>query len=384
MFQLLKDPKIDFMARRQIWLTVSAVLVAASIGLILVRGLNLGVEFTGGTEVGLKFQEAANVEAIRGQLATENIDAQVTTIGDAGDEVLIRVATQEGDTVLDEEMTRRIVAVLRPDSGSGKPDLNVIDRTTIESVLAAAPGLDAAAREAAADAIVSERNDKAIFGSHDDLANLAGLDAGALDHLRGATEVGPLALRQQNYIGPSIGEELKRNSLFAIFGALLGMLAYIWIRFQLGWGLAAVLTLAHDTLVTIGLFIIAGMEMGQPTVAAFLTLVGYSVNDTVVVFDRVRDNMRRKPNMKMLDVINLSINQTLSRTVITSGLTFIAVLAIFLFGGPALRSFSFVLVVGVIVGTYSSIYVASPILLLSQRYIKPKAEPAPAQAKSPA
>jgi preprotein translocase subunit SecF len=186
-----------------------------------------------------------------------------------------------------------------------------------------------------------------------------------LEYLEKQTMVGPFALRSQSYIGPAIGQELMEKALWAIVGSLAGMLVYIWIRFQFQWGLAAVVALTHDTLITLGLFSLFDMEMSLPVVAAFLTLIGYSVNDTVVVFDRIRENTRtRGSTMDFTDLVNLSINRTLSRTIITSGLTWIVVLALFLFGGESLSSFAFVLVVGTVVGTYSSIFIASPILVI--------------------
>jgi preprotein translocase subunit SecF len=157
------------------------------------------------------------------------------------------------------------------------------------------------------------------------------------------------------------------KAMFAILGSLAGMLAYIWIRFQLRWGIAAVLALVHDTIVTLGLFSLFHYEMSLPVIAAFLTLIGYSVNDTVVVFDRVRENVRARTSPTFEETLNLSLNQTLSRTIITSGLTFLCVLALYLFGGPALEPFSFVLTVGIIVGSYSSISVAAPVIVLWSR-----------------
>ena len=176
-------------------------------------------------------------------------------------------------------------------------------------------------------------------------------------------------MRSQSYIGPAIGKELMQKAMFAILGSLIGMLIYIWIRFQLQWGFAAVVALTHDAVITLGLFSLFGKEMSLPVVAAFLTLIGYSVNDTVVVFDRIRENLRNRRGTDLIDIVNLSINQTLSRTIITSGLTWIVVFGLYLFGGEALKPFSFVLSVGVLVGTYSSIYVASPFLVMWQQFI---------------
>jgi preprotein translocase subunit SecF len=176
--------------------------------------------------------------------------------------------------------------------------------------------------------------------------------------------VGPFAVRSQSYIGPAIGGELISKATWAILGSVAGMLIYIWIRFQFQWGLAAVMAIVHDTIVTLGFFSLFQKEMSLPVVAAFLTLIGYSTNDTVVIFDRIRENLRnRKQTDDLPAVINDSINQTLSRTLITSGLTWLTVLALFFFGGEVLNPFSFVLTIGIVVGSYSTIYVASPILV---------------------
>jgi preprotein translocase subunit SecF len=195
-------------------------------------------------------------------------------------------------------------------------------------------------------------------------------------------DIGPLALRSQSFIGPAVGRELIDKAVIAIVGSLVGMLIYIWIRFQLQWGLAAVAALAHDTLITLGLFSVFNQEMSLPVVAAFLTLVGYSVNDTVVVFDRIRENLAGARKASLVETVNLSINQTLSRTIITSGLTWIVVLGLFLFGGAALRPFSFVLTVGVVVGTYSSIFVAAPIVVAWQAFRDKQREAADARTRS--
>jgi len=178
-------------------------------------------------------------------------------------------------------------------------------------------------------------------------------------------------VRSQAYIGPTVGKELVRKALGAVLGSMAGMLVYIWIRFEFQWGLAAVIALVHDTIITLGLFSLFGYEMSLPVVAAFLTLVGYSVNDTVVIFDRIRENLRARGGTvsNLPDLINQSMNQTLSRTILTSLLTWIVCAFLFALGGPALRDFSFVMVVGIIVGTYSSIYIASPFLVVWQEWL---------------
>lgn len=257
----------------------------------------------------------------------------------------------------------------------------MVDATSIESALRNAPGVDGATAKRLAEGIVDLRRDKSLIPSFDALDEVEGMTPGIRDSLQAQSKLGPLALREQSYIGPAIGDELQRQAGIAIFGSLLGMLVYIWIRFELQWGLAAVVALFHDTLVVLALFSIAGKEMSLPVIAAFLTLVGYSVNDTVVVFDRIRENLRKKAGRPLLETVNLSINQTLSRTVITGGTTFLVVTGLLFFGGAALNPFAFVLVAGIVVGTYSSIFVASPFLMLFKGW-SDKRKSAAARAKA--
>ncbi|MBC8385700.1 MAG: protein translocase subunit SecF [Candidatus Cloacimonetes bacterium] len=169
-------------------------------------------------------------------------------------------------------------------------------------------------------------------------------------------------IRLQEEVGPRIGEELGEKALLAIFWALLGIILYIWWRFQFTFGLAAVAALFHDVLITIGIFSILGKEVSLPVVAALLTIIGYSLNDTIVVFDRIREDLKVYRRESYGSVINHSINETLSRTIITSLTTFVVVLSLYIFGGSVIHDFAFALLIGVIVGTYSSIFIASPIL----------------------
>jgi preprotein translocase subunit SecF len=169
-------------------------------------------------------------------------------------------------------------------------------------------------------------------------------------------------------VGPTVGRQLEKKAALATLYSMLGMLVYLWFRFQLIYGVAAVVACFHDTLITVGAFALTSQEISLTVIAAILTLVGYSMNDTIVVFDRIRENLRLSRRESLPDVVNRSINQTLSRTVLTSGLTFLTVLSLFIFGGPVLRGFSFALVVGILIGTYSSIAVAAPMLVAWQQW----------------
>jgi preprotein translocase subunit SecF len=178
----------------------------------------------------------------------------------------------------------------------------------------------------------------------------------------------PFTVRNVQVVGPTVGKQLERQAGLATLYSMLGMLIYLWFRFQLIYGVAAVVACFHDTLITVGFFALTGQEVSLTVIAAILTLVGYSMNDTIVVFDRIRENLRLSRREPLPELVNRSINQTLSRTVLTSGLTFLTVLSLYIFGGPVLKGFSFALVVGILIGTYSSIAVAAPMLVAWQEW----------------
>jgi preprotein translocase subunit SecF len=194
----------------------------------------------------------------------------------------------------------------------------------------------------------------------------------------------PIVTTSVQIVGPTVGKQLEKQAALATLYSLLAMLLYLWFRFELIYGVAAVVAVFHDTLITLGFFAITDQELSLTVIAAILTLVGYSMNDTIVVFDRIRENLRLSRREALSDVVNRSINQTLSRTVLTSGLTFLTVLALFIFGGQVLRGFSFALVVGILIGTYSSIAVAAPMLVAYQdwRASKGKAAVLPAARRT--
>jgi preprotein translocase subunit SecF len=182
-------------------------------------------------------------------------------------------------------------------------------------------------------------------------------------------------------VGPTAGKQLQKQAALATMYSLIGMLIYLWFRFELIYGVAAVVAVFHDTLITVGAFSLTNQEISLTVIAAILTLIGYSMNDTIVVFDRIRENLALSRRESLTDVVNRSINQTLSRTVISSGLTFLTVMSLFLFGGAVLHGFSFALVVGIVIGTYSSIAVAAPMLVAYQDWRKSQGKTANLPAK---
>jgi preprotein translocase subunit SecF len=203
---------------------------------------------------------------------------------------------------------------------------------------------------------------------------------GSVDELKGAVDPAVVASLQDNFfvsdfgirnveiVGPQVGQQLRKQAILATLYSLAGMLVYLAFRFEWIYGVAAVLTVFHDTLITVGAFSLLDREISLTVIAAILTLIGYSNNDTIVVFDRIRENIKLLRRDKLADIVNRSINQTLSRTILTAGLTFLTVLALFLFGGEVLHNFSLALVIGILIGTYSSIAIAAPILVAYQEW----------------
>jgi preprotein translocase subunit SecF len=202
-----------------------------------------------------------------------------------------------------------------------------------------------------------------LIASFDQLSAVPGVTPAVINTLKQECYMAPFAVRGVELVGPKVGADLRERAIWATLAALGGMLVYIAFRFEWIYGVAAVVACFHDTIITIGIFSLLNKEITMTVIAALLTLVGYSMNDTIVIFDRIRENLKLSRREPLEQVINRSVNQTLSRTVMTSGLTFLTVIALFLFGGEVLHGFSLALVVGILIGTYSSVFVASPIVL---------------------
>lgn len=377
--RIVGETKFDFMGIRWMTMGLSILLMIAAVGILMKDGIKRGVEFAGGADVILRYGDPPALENVRSQLIDAGLSgSSVTAFGDSGGaEIVVRVPLpeeEEGQPATSHtDLAMQIVDALRPPEAkamiaSGRLDLNVIDEVTIAEKLVAEAGLDEESAQSAAETIVKTRREGGgLFTDISQVAALPGIDEKVQAFLKDHAFAGPFALRAQEFIEASISKEMRDKAVGAILGALGGMLIYIWIRFQFQWGLAAILALVHDTIITLGAFSLAGLEANLPVVAAFLTLVGYSVNDTIVVFDRIRENLKVRGSGALPELINLSINQNLSRTLITSLTTLLAVVSLFVWGGPVIHPFAFVLMIGVVVGTYSSIYIASPILMIWQR-----------------
>jgi len=285
-----KTTSLDFLGKRKFAALVSAVLIVIAIGSLVTRGLNFGIDFTGGTLIEVGYQAPVELGGVREALAKAGFkDAQVQHFGTSRD-VLVRIAPREGVSSVD--LSTQVLKALQTSS------------------------------EAAAD------------------------------------------MRRVEYVGPQVGGELTEQGGLAMLYALIGILIYVAVRFEYRFAVGSVAALVHDVIITLGVFSVVQMEFDLSVLAAVLAVIGYSLNDTIVVFDRIRENFRKVRKGTPLEVINISLNETLSRTLMTSFTTLVVLFALFIFGGEIIHAFAFALIIGIFVGTYSSIYVASPIALM--------------------
>ena len=337
------------------------------------HGIPLGVDFRGGTLVYVKFSHAPDDKAIRAAMDRAGLhNARIQRYGaPANDEVLIALEEKETSEQALDRGKVQIINALESNAPAGKQDLNNASSLTLTNYLLQKDplhaGTDANQRYTAqAQAIVGYRDKTrgGVLSSFDELKGAA--DPAVIAALPDGFYLSDFGVRNVEIVGPQVGKQLQTQAKLAVLYSLAGMLVYLGLRFEWIYGVAAVVTVFHDTLITVGAFSLANMDISLTVIAAILTLIGYSNNDTIVVFDRIRENIKLMRREKLSDIVNRSINQTLSRTILTAGLTFLTVLALYLFGGEVLHGFSFALVIGILIGTYSSIAIAAPILVAYQ------------------
>lgn len=294
-----KESHINFMGMRKSAFLLSGILIALSLASLAIRGLNFGIDFTGGTLIEVGYPEPAELDTVRGLLDSSDFDNAVVQHFGTTQDVLIRLVPEEG--MNSAEISSRVLQVLQA----------------------------------------------------------------------GGQEV---QMRRVEFVGPQVGDELKEDGGLAMLYALIGILIYVTLRFESRFALGAVAALVHDVTITLGVFSITQMGFDLTVLAALLAVIGYSLNDTIVVFDRVRENFRKLRKDTAVDVVNISLNQTLNRTIMTSFTTLLVLSALYAFGGEIIHGFATALIIGVLIGTYSSIYVASPITLalgISKRDLMP-------------
>ena len=372
--EFFHNPNIDFLGKKWYFLAFSLVFsVAGVLSMLFWHGIPLGIDFRGGTLVEVKFAQTPDTNVIRAAMDRAGLhNARIQRYGPlVNNEVLIDLSLQEtSEQALDQGKTQ-IINALEVNTPEGKQDLNNSSKIAISNYLLEKDplraGTDAKQRyDAVAQAIVNYRDSVkgGVLYSFDELKTAA--DPAAVASLQDSYFLSNFGVRNVNVVGPQVGAQLRRQAFLATAYSLAGMLVYLAFRFEWIYGVAAVVTVFHDTLITVGAFSLTNKEMSLTVIAAILTLIGYSNNDTIVVFDRIRENLKLMRREKLSDIVNRSINQTLSRTILTAGLTFLTVLALYLFGGEVLHGFSFALVIGILIGTYSSIAIAAPILVAYQ------------------
>jgi len=381
--EFFRNPNIDFLGKKWYFLAFSLVFSVAGIfSMLFWHGIPYGVDFRGGTLVYVKFAQAPDDNGIRAAMDRAGLhNARIQSYGSPGsNELLIDVSEQEtSEQALDRSKTQ-IINALESNAPADKQDLNNTGFLTIKNYLMQKDplhlGTDAEQRYTAqAQAIVNYR-DKVKGGVLNSLDELkAAADPAVVASLSDGFFLSNFGVRNVEIVGPQVGAQLRKQALLATAYSLAGMLIYLAFRFEWIYGVAAVVTVFHDTLITVGAFSLLNKEISLTVIAAILTLIGYSNNDTIVVFDRIRENLKLMRREKLSDIVNRSINQTLSRTILTAGLTFLTVLALYLFGGEVLKGFSLALVIGILIGTYSSIAIAAPILVAYQDWRSGRGKP---------
>jgi len=380
--QLFKTPSIRFMKYKYIALAVTAAIVLSGLlNIAVFKGLKLGVDFGEGTLLRIMTKTPSSEGQIRDLLQTIGLGkSQVSKIGNTGQEFQIRAletaptkATDREQIESHEALADRIIAALRGGEGAaekarGLVDLNAIDEKSLTALLESAfpgSGPDAAQR------ILSYRTQTGIITDFKILDGL-GLKPDVQAFLQDKAYLGSLTVLSRETVGPQAGADLRRKAVQATIWSLLGMLVYIALRFKIEYGVSAIFTLAQDVLITMSVYSFTNREINLPIVAGILTIVGFSINDTIVIFDRVRENQKLMRGKPLEDIMNVAINQCLGRTVITSGTVFLTVLALFLFGGEVINDFAFLMLIGTIEGVYSTIYLSCPVVLFWQKWFGSK------------
>jgi preprotein translocase subunit SecF len=390
--EFFRNTNINFLGWKWYFLGFSLIFSAAGIlSMLFWHGVPLGVDFSGGTKVYLTFANPPDQAQLRNMLDKAGLHrATIQAIAGADTKNGVVITLDQKDTGESDQSRgkNQIFDALDTNPQAGKKDLNNSDRVgraTVKAALIVRDPLHATPEEY--DRIVKQILDYrdtvqgGVLRSLDDLKNV--VPGPVVEALKQDYYVSNHGVKGADIVGPQVGDQLRRQAELAVGFSLLGMLVYLWFRFELIYGVAAVVAVFHDTLITVGAFSLTNQEITLTVIAAILTLVGYSMNDTIVVFDRIRENVKLMRRESLSEIVNRSINQTLSRTILTSGLTFLTVLSLYLFGGEVLHGFSFALVVGILIGTYSSIAVAAPMLVAYQegRARRGRGEvPVPAQA----
>lgn len=380
--RIFENTNYDFLGKKALFIGVTLVLTAWGIvDLVRKGGPTYGLDFRGGALIDVRFAHKPPVDEIRnvlkGAISGEVAVQEITTPGSQND---IQVGVEAAGAAELEATRGKIVRTFSEHFAkiNGKLDFHNagVDALTArlqEPLARAGVSLNETELKDKVRAVLQYRDTpprSGLIGGFDELSSVPGISPQFIATMKQELGLGSFAIRNVQVVSPKVTGELRNQAILATLYALGAMLIYLWFRFEWTYGLGAVIAVFHDTVMTVGLFSIFNKPIDLNVVAALLTLVGYSMNDTIVVFDRIRENLKLIRREDFAKIVNLSINQTLSRTVLTSGLTFLTCLALLMFGGPVLNGFAFALVVGIIVGTYSSIFIASPIVVWLQGFLE--------------
>jgi preprotein translocase subunit SecF len=388
--ELFRNTNIDFLGKKWYFLAFSLIFSVAGIfSMLFWHHIPWGVEFRGGTLVYVKFAQTPDLDQIRKDMNRAGLhDPKIQRFGPTTDnEVLVDLGIQETSEAALDTGKNTIIRALEPAAATGKQDLNNTGASTLQLYLMQKDplhlGTDAEQRYTQISHQIDDfRNQQrgGILNSVDDLRGIVPQEV--ISTLQQDFFTSNFVVRNVEIVGPQVGKQLTNQALYATWYSLGGMLVYLWFRFEMIYGVGAVVACFHDTIITLGFFSLLDKEVSLTVIAAILTLIGYSMNDTIVVFDRIRENLRLMRREPLADIVNKSINQTLSRTILTSGLTFLTVLSLYIFGGEVLRNFSLALVIGILIGTYSSIAIAAPMLVAYQDWRAKKTGQAAAERLS--
>lgn len=382
---IFKDTNYDFLGKKWPFIIFSLVVTALGIGsLVLKGGPEYGLDFRGGALIDVRFSSRPPVDEVRkalGQAIKGEITVQeVSGANDLQIGVELKEGTAEARALALQDARGQVDQLLKTmfATPAGKLDFHNVGQDSLveklrEPFARAGVSLNDIQLTEAVQAMLSYRNTpprSGLISSLSELASVPGVTPAMLPVLNAELALSRYSIRNVEVVSPKVTGELRNQALLATLYALAAMLIYIAFRFEWTYGLAAVVAVFHDTIMTVGLFSLFNKPIDLTVVAALLTLVGYSMNDTIVVFDRIRENQKLIRRESYDKIVNLSLNQTLSRTTLTAGLTFLTCLELYIFGGPVLHGFAFALVVGIIVGTYSSIFIAAPLVIYLREYLE--------------
>jgi preprotein translocase subunit SecF len=382
--EFFRNPNIDFLSKKWYFIAFSLVFsVAGILSMLFWHHIPLGIDFRGGTLVYVKYTHTPDDNRVRADMDRAGLhNVRIQRYGGVeSNEILVDLPLQETSEQALDRGKDQIIAALQTSVPAGKQDLNNSSTLSVASYLLQKDplhlGTDAQQRYTQIAQTITSYRDKTKGGVLANFNDLNGtVQPAVLTSLQDGFFLSDFGVYQVEIVGPQVGKQLQKQAILATVYSLAGMLVYLAFRFEWIYGVAAVITVFHDTLITVGAFSLTDKPISLTVIAAILTLIGYSNNDTIVVFDRIRENLKLMRREKLSDIVNRSINQTLSRTILTAGLTFLTVLALFLFGGEVLHGFSFALVIGILIGTYSSIAIAAPILVAYQDWRSNRNKPA--------